>query len=370
MCGLGTYIDLDGWHMTQNSYVDLVASAGRRLQFAIGAIVSGAQDISEAGVRVGEAIAAGGKILICGNGGSAACSQHFAAEFVGKLKMPRTALPAISLTTDTSAITAIANDFGYNNVFARQVEALATAGDVVVGLSTSGTSENVRRAIAAGKQAGAFTLALTGSVSNLGAHQTITVPISETARIQEAHDLILHEIAQIAERVLVPSLDWDPASCPFPFILTNSDLLGFRDWIETTGQSLVTTNGCFDLLHRGHRSSLAQSRAFGDRLVVLLNSDDSAARLKGPGRPVRSFEDRADDLCLVPAVDHVVEMVEDDPRRLLAELRPHVHAKGSDYAGTELIEEATVKEHGGRIKLLPLLGDYSTTRQLAGGASA
>lgn len=139
------------------------------------------------------------KILLCGNGGSAADSQHIAAEFVGRFVKERCGLPAIALTTDTSILTAIGNDYGYDEVFRRQVEALGRKGDVLIGISTSGNSGNVIKAFEQAAKQGISTLAFTGAkeskMSEL-ADVTIRVPAPITARVQECHIMIGHIICE------------------------------------------------------------------------------------------------------------------------------------------------------------------------------
>ena len=151
----------------------------------------------------------GGKILLCGNGGSAGDAQHLATEFVSTLTVGRRreAIAAIALTTDTSLLTAVANDFGFDGVFERQVEALGREGDVLVGISTSGNSENVVRALATAKAAGIRTIALTGgSGGRVGALADIeiNVPSTETSHIQEAHIAVGQLIAFLVEDELFP----------------------------------------------------------------------------------------------------------------------------------------------------------------------
>ena len=144
-----------------------------------------------------KAIRDGHKILLCGNGGSAADSQHIAAEFVGRFVKERISLPAIALTTDTSILTAIGNDYGYDDVFRRQVEGLGVAGDVLIGISTSGNSKNVLAAFKEAKKKGIHTVAFTGSKpseSEKIANFTLKVPSTVTARIQECHILVGHII--------------------------------------------------------------------------------------------------------------------------------------------------------------------------------
>jgi len=146
-----------------------------------------------------ECLQRGNKVLLFGNGGSASDAQHIAAEFVGRFEKNRKSFPAIALTTDPSAITAISNDYGYEHVFARQVEGLASEGDVLIGISTSGKSSSVLYALETGRQYGCKTIGLTGG--NGGKmHQycdiTIVVPSNVTARIQEMHILVGHIICE------------------------------------------------------------------------------------------------------------------------------------------------------------------------------
>jgi D-sedoheptulose 7-phosphate isomerase len=151
------------------------------------------------------ALSHGHKILLFGNGGSAADAQHIAAEFVGRFQMERTPLPALALTVNTSALTGMGNDYGYDNVFSRQVEALGTSGDVAVGFSTSGKSPNVLKGLAAAKAKGMVTVALTGNFGSMlqeVSHYCLCVPSNETPRIQESHILIGHIISQITEMEL------------------------------------------------------------------------------------------------------------------------------------------------------------------------
>lgn len=144
----------------------------------------------------------GGKILICGNGGSAADAQHIAAEFVGRYETERKALAAIALTTDTSALTALANDYNFERVFSRQVEALARAGDLLIAISTSGNSPNVNQAVMAARQVGCRTLGMTGANGKKLASlcdECLMIPAERTARIQEAHITIAHIWCEIID---------------------------------------------------------------------------------------------------------------------------------------------------------------------------
>lgn len=145
----------------------------------------------------------GGKLLVMGNGGSAADSQHFVAEIVGRFKMERRGLPAIALSTDTSILTAIGNDYGFDAVFSRQVEALAMSGDILVGISTSGNSPNVKSALELAREKGCHTIGLLGkdggSVKDL-CDLALIVPSDDTPRIQEGHGLIIHIVCDLIEK--------------------------------------------------------------------------------------------------------------------------------------------------------------------------
>ena len=155
---------------------------------------------------VGDTLAAERKVLLFGNGGSAADAQHIAAEFVGRFARERRALPALALTTDTSALTAIANDYGYEHVFARQVHALGVAGDVALAISTSGRSPNVLRAVEACSERGVRTIGLTGGDGGpLATMVDVSLRVSastHSARIQETHILVGHVICELVDRRL------------------------------------------------------------------------------------------------------------------------------------------------------------------------
>jgi D-sedoheptulose 7-phosphate isomerase len=148
------------------------------------------------------AFSSGRKLLVFGNGGSAADAQHIAAEFVGRYLLERRALPAIALTSNSSAVTAIANDYGFEHVFERQVEALAQSGDIALGISTSGNSENVILGLRAASGRGATTVAITGGGGGRmreAADHFICVPAGDTPRIQEGHILVAHILCELVE---------------------------------------------------------------------------------------------------------------------------------------------------------------------------
>lgn len=150
------------------------------------------------------ALKAGHKLMFCGNGGSAADSQHIAAEFVGRFKIDRPSLPAIALTTDTSAITAIANDYGYDQVFSRQVEGLGKKGDVLIAISTSGNSKSILEAVAKAKAAGIVTIGLTNANGGALAQEAdlcFTAASLTTSHVQEMHITALHAVSEVVESV-------------------------------------------------------------------------------------------------------------------------------------------------------------------------
>ena len=158
--------------------------------------------ISQAVHLLVKCLSAGNKLLVCGNGGSAADAMHISAELVGRFVKERQALPAIALNSDAAILTAWSNDYGYESVFARQVEALAKPGDVVWGISTSGNSKNVVAALQAARRIGASTLALTGQGGGAMAEHAdvlLAVPLSVTARIQEVHIVTYHLICEAVE---------------------------------------------------------------------------------------------------------------------------------------------------------------------------
>ena len=170
------------------------AAAHERMAADVTAVVKAADAIAAA-------LKGGRTVLVFGNGGSAADAQHFAAELVGRYEKERRAWPAVALTTDTSALTAIGNDYGFERVFARQVEALGRTGDVAIGISTSGKSPNVLRALEAANDRGLVTIALTGRGGDAGKIARLHVRVDEdrTARIQEVHATLLHAMSELVE---------------------------------------------------------------------------------------------------------------------------------------------------------------------------
>ena len=180
----------------------------RRLADGAGLLeaIAGDEDCVASIAAVAEELAAalgrGNKVLLFGNGGSAADAVHLAAEFVGRYLVERRPLPALALVANPSAVTAIGNDYGFEQVFSRQVAALGKPGDVAIGLTTSGRSENVRRGLEAAAEAGMTTVAMTGKDPGpvgAAAERTIAIPSSETPRVQEWHGIAGHILCEWAE---------------------------------------------------------------------------------------------------------------------------------------------------------------------------
>jgi len=328
-----------------------------------------AEAIGRAAQAIVTALTEGGKVMLFGNGGSAADAQHIAAEFVCRFQRDRRPLSALALTTDTSVLTAIGNDYGFEQVFARQAQALGRPGDVVVAISTSGRSPNVLAGVRAAKEMGLTTIGLTGGDGGELAclvDISIVVPATDTARIQECHIAIGHLLCEAAEAALETG-ELFPQAGSRPG--TNKavgweELLALRERWRAEGKTVVWTNGCFDLLHLGHVRSLQAAKALGDVLVVGVNSDDSVRRLKGPGHPIFPASERVEILAALECVDYVIIFEELTPEKALARLKPDIHCKGADYApphGKPIPEAKVVEAYGGRVEFLPLLPGRSTS---------
>jgi rfaE bifunctional protein nucleotidyltransferase chain/domain len=306
-----------------------------------------------------------------GNGGSAAAAQHLAAEFIGRLRIDRRPLPAIALTTDTSTLTAIGNDYGFEHVFARQLEALGRPGDVAIAISSSGGSPNVLEAVRLAAARGLRTLGLIGARnSELGLLVDIAVIASGAEyAVQEAQLTAAHVLCELVELTLFgpSSPRWDPGHLANARtkLVSWAELQELREQWRVRDARVVWTNGCFDLLHVGHVRSLEAARALGDVLVVGINDDASVRELKGAGRPVVPVEQRAELVAALTAVDYVVVFDDRTPNAALARLRPDVHAKGADYAKGDLPEQEVVEGYGGAIELLPLVPGVSTSSLLS-----
>ncbi len=183
----------------------IVSAFKESAQVKLAFVEDNKERIHEVGSIMATAVKEGNKIILFGNGGSAADAQHIAAEIVGRFKKERNALPAIALTTDTSILTAVGNDYGFETIFERQVEALCLPGDVAIGITTSGNSENVIRGLRKAHDLGATTVAFTGR--NGGkvveiAHYSFIVPSYETPRIQECHITLGHVLCEIIDELV------------------------------------------------------------------------------------------------------------------------------------------------------------------------
>ncbi len=335
-------------------------------------------DIAKSARLVADALLRGNKVLVFGNGGSAADAQHIAAELVGRFVIERAPLPGIALTVDTSALTAIANDYGFDEVFARQVRGLGVKGDVAIAITTSGKSPNVVRAVEAARERGMQVIGLTGKKGEAFVRTCdagVAVPSTNTARIQELHITVGHLICEIVDVMIAdrPSSSTsngkptDGADTTHRKVVSLDELLVLREAWRGEGRTVVWTNGVFDVLHAGHLSSLKSARSHGDILVVGINADATVKKSKGPDRPIFPVEERAEMLAALEVVDYVVVFDEDTPSEVLGKVKPDVHCKGADYAppnGAPMPEAEIVRGYGGRIEFLPLVAQRSTTATL------
>jgi phosphoheptose isomerase len=332
-----------------------------------------AADIRGACCLIVECLSRGNKVLFCGNGGSAADAQHLAAELVGRYVLERRPLPAIALTVDTSILTAVGNDYGFDRVFARQVEALGAPGDVLVAITTSGGSPNVRAAIESARVKGMKVLGLTGEKGKAFAEScdvAVVVPSRVTSRIQECHITVGHIVCEAVDAAIVAS-EGDPSEIvsaarvtSSPKELDRADLALLRRRATVDKRTIVWTNGVFDVLHAGHLAQLRAARALGDVLVVGVNTDETVRAAKGDGRPVFPLAERLEMLAALEVVDFVHPFPEPTPVEAIEVLRPDVHCKGADYEGKPIPERAIVESYGGRVVLVPLVEGRSTTRTL------
>lgn len=308
------------------------------------------------------------KILVCGNGGSASDVEHMAGEIVGRFGFDRPSLPCVSLCGPTATFTAIANDYGYENVFARQVQGFGQSGDVLIGLSTSGNSKNIVKAFEEAKKNNIKTIAMTGAKESLLsklADICIRVPSVFTPRIQEIHGIIIHSMCRAIELMTFKDHPEKPVLPYNKLIKGKKELAELANAIKP--YKSVFTNGCFDILHPGHVYILQECRKQGDLLIVGLNSDDSIKRLKGASRPYHKFSDRANVLSALECVDYVIEFSDDTPLKLIETLTPKVLIKGGDYTIETVVGADHVIKNGGEVKIIPLLEGHSTTAILANG---
>lgn len=357
--------------MQENSLRERITQALREsTELRLRLIKACAEQVTQAAQAIITCFRQGGKVLLFGNGGSAADAQHIVAEFVGRFTCDRMPLPALALTTDNSILTAVGNDYGFDQVFARQIQALGKLGDVAIAFSTSGKSLNMLAGVKAAREKGITTVGLLGDdggeLINL-VDIPIVVPSINKARIQECHITIGHllcEVVQVSLAVGELQLPQEVATKSESKVISGEELLELRKRWRTEKKTIVWTNGCFELLHLGHVQSLQAARALGDVLVVGVNSDDSVGRLKGSGYPIIPVSERVEILAALECVDYVVVFDELTPEKVLAELKPDIHCKGADYAppnGKPMPEAKVIKAYGGKIEFLPLIPRHSTS---------
>ncbi len=334
------------------------------------------KDIVRAAELIIECIEKGNKVLVFGNGGSASDAQHIAAEFVGRYVLERKPLPAIALTVDTSALTAIGNDYGFDAIFERQVEALGVAGDVVIAITTSGKSPNVVRAVEKARAMGLKIIGLTGAKGADFARSCdagIAIPALVTARIQECHITVGHILCEAVDASVSGALRAaKPASGERRSTAEKErnlqELVQLRARWKAEKRTVIWTNGVFDVLHAGHLTSLRAARALGDILIVGVNADATVKKAKGPDRPVYPLAERLLLLAALEPIDYVLAFDEDTPEAVLGALQPDIHCKGADYAppnGKPIPEAKLVASYGGRIEYLPFVEGRSTTSTVA-----
>lgn len=199
--GAGAGVRLPGAGVDEEIITELLSGANVLRQTAYRLC----EPIARAAAIISEAVKSGRKILLCGNGGSAAMAQHLAAEMVGRFRQEREPWPAVALTADTAVMTAVGNDYGFEEIFVRQVAALGARGDVLVAMSTSGASRNILRAVETARDGGLFTIGLTRSTPNplaTSVDLSLCVPAEETSHLQQAHLALLHVISGLVERML------------------------------------------------------------------------------------------------------------------------------------------------------------------------
>ncbi|MBF0498623.1 MAG: 3-deoxy-manno-octulosonate cytidylyltransferase [Candidatus Riflebacteria bacterium] len=310
------------------------------------------------------ALATGRKVIAFGNGGSASDAEHLVGELVGRFGYDRAPLPGISLSVPSATFTAIANDYGYEKVFERQILGLGKPGDVAIGITTSGNSPNVISALEAAEKAGLITIAMTGSAESAcsrGGHICLRVPSLVTARVQEIHAIIIHSLCRGIEARLFPRPDRQGLPARKLVKADEIDRLATALKIHET----VFTNGCFDILHPGHVALLQKARSFGELLIVGVNTDGSVKRLgKGANRPFHSLDNRMTTLAAMACVDYVLAFDEDTPLELIKRLTPKVLVKGGDYTRSTVVGADHVEKNGGRVEIIPLVAGHSTTRIL------
>jgi D-sedoheptulose 7-phosphate isomerase len=313
--------------------------------------------------EISEAFKAGKRLYAFGNGGSAAEAQHFTTELIGRFKGNRKSLPAISLCSDSSALTCIANDFGFDEIFSRQVQGLVENGDVVVGFTTSGKSRNVLAGLDAAKELGGITALVTGNEkvnSQNSADIIFEIGGHETAIIQESHLMLIHILCELIEIHLGFKLE-----APRPKSTKIIYDYQFEPKLLPDLGSIVWVNGCFDILHEGHLMLLNIATRAGRQLVVGINSDTSVKKLKGDSRPYISEMKRARTIAQLPYVDLIIIFSQKDPLEILKQVRPNVVIKGGIYQDVNFKEKDFLLEIGCEILYTSHIPDISTSQIIA-----
>lgn len=357
--------------MSRDSHSEEVVSvvAGRLAAQArrVGRVNSTFADgIAEAGLAVSRVLAAGGTVFAAGNGGSATQCQHLTSELVGRFRRDRPGMRAVSLTGESAVLTAIANDYGFESVFSRQLEAMSAVGDVLVAFSTSGRSPNILAAADLARERG---LVVVGITANGGGPLTercdliVDAPPGSTAAIQEDHLTAIHLMCEIVESEIL-GVEYGPED-----MVGLVDLDGAveqRERWRIGGRTVAWTNGCFDLFHKGHLAVVKAAAREADALIVGVNSDASVRRLKGTGRPIVPQAERAALIGALRSVDLVVIFDEDEPSRCIEQLRPEIYCKGGDYAAGDkpIPEREIVEAYGGRMVIFPIVDGVSTTDRI------
>lgn len=300
------------------------------------------------------------KVLTCGNGGSAGDAQHIASELVNRFETERMPLAAISLVPDSSVVTAISNDYNYEELFSRQIDALGREGDVLIAFSTSGNSRNVVRAIEMAHKRKMTVIAMTsrdGGILGkmLGKFDVeIRAPAQETSRAQEIHLIAIHAICKALDSIFTGETLQIPNKIQADWNNLEKLTRGLRP--------LVLTNGVFDILHRGHVAYLQEAREAGICMVVGINDDESVRRLKkGVERPIQCADDRAHIIASLECVDFVTLFNEETPAQLISKISPDVLIKGGDYQAHNIVGADYVIARGGIVKTIDFKYQKSTT---------
>lgn len=318
---------------------------------------NGIKLVKEIAEIIYKVLQSGNTVYTAGNGGSASESSHLTGELVGRfLPGDRKALKAISLNADTTVITAIGNDFGFAKIYSRQIEALGEKGDLVICLSTSGTSSNIINLIETSEKIGIKTVLLTGALNSAELPKcdiVFKVNSNITALVQEVHLSIIHMICTHLEEMYQ---NRKPEELVEKIIELKN--LEVQDDVRP---SIVWVNGCFDILHKGHISFLREAASLGSELWVGLNSDKSIKALKGPNRPLQDQALRAETLIMLPWVRRVIIFDELEPSEALYKVKPQIIAKSKDYLNVSIPENPVIRELGIEVIYINKIEGISTS---------